>query len=83
MNFKTYQTAMEELNLVTLEERRRILCEKFSNKAAKHPNHKNWFKPNPRTTLTRQEVVKYCPVVARTRRFEKSAISYLTNLLNK
>ena len=83
MSYSTYSAALNHFNLETLETRRSHLCEKFSKKAVKHPKHTKWFKLNNRTTVTRQDQPKYCPVVAKTRRFEKSPISYLTSLLNK
>ena len=83
MNYTTYRAALKQLNLETLEARRTHLCENFTKKASKHPKHKNWFKTNIRETKTRQPQPKYCPVVARTKRFEKSPLAYLTNLLNQ
>ena len=55
MRYRTYTEALKELELVTLQERRVILCEKFSNKAVKHQKHTNWFKPNTKSTSTRQK----------------------------
>ena len=82
-SYTTYNQALMDLNLVTLQERRILLCEKFSKKAIDHPKHTNWFKPNTKTTITRQKGPKYCPVVSRTTRFENSPLRYLINLLNK
>ena len=67
----------------TFETRRAELCVKFATKSAKHVKHKNWFKLNTRTTVTRQPQPKYCPVSASTTRFDKSPISYLTKILNE
>ena len=82
MEYKTYEAALKKLNLETLESRREKLCTKFAAKSVKHDKHKNWFKVNERTTVTRQPQPKYCPVVATTKRFDNSPISYLTKLLN-
>ena len=82
-NYTHYSSALKQLNLDTLEARRIILCKKFGKKAVINPKHTNWFKPNNKVTVTRQPQPKFCPVVARTKRFEKSPISYLTMLLNK
>ena len=81
--YKSYTSALEKFNLETLESRREKLCMKFAKKSAQHDKHKNWFKLNTRTTVTRQPQPKYCPVAATTKRFENSPISYLTKLLNK
>ena len=66
MNYSTYKLALKHFNLDTLEERRVVLCEKFSKKAIKHPKHTNWFKPNTRKTVTRQQQPTYCPEGLRT-----------------
>ena len=83
MSYTSYKAALKYFNLDTLEERRVTLCKKFGNKAAKHPKHTNWFKKNTKKTATRQQQPMFCPVIAKTRRFERSPLSYLTNLLNK
>ena len=82
MEYRTYEAALNKLNLKTLQSRRDKLCNKFATKSAKHEKHKNWFKLNERVTVTRQPQPKYCPVVATTKRFDNSPISYLTKLLN-
>ena len=79
MSYTTYKAALNLFNLDTLEARRILLCKKFSKKAIVSSTHK----PNTKTTITRHLQPKFCPVVAKTRRFEKSPLSYLTNLLNK
>ena len=81
--FTTYGAAMKQFDMDTLQFRREILCKKFSFKALKNPKHEKWFIPNTRTTVTRQEQPRFCPVISKTKRFEKSPLSYLTNLLNK
>ena len=81
--YTSYRSALIQIGLDTLEDRRILLCKKFGGKAVKDNKHTKWFKPNDRVTITRQEQPKFCPVVARTRRFENSPISYLTMLLNK
>ena len=81
--FTTYRAALKHFGLETLQARRVLLCKKFGKKAVKHPKHDKWFVPNTRTTITRQEQPKYCPVICKTKRFEQSPLSYLTSLLNK
>ena len=83
MKYTTYRAALQHFKLETLQARRGGLSKKFCKKAAKHPKHSNWFKANSKVTVTRQKQPLYCPVQCKTRRFEKSPLSYLTNLLNK
>ena len=79
----SYKNALKSLNLETLESRRRKLSLKFAIKASKHSKFKAWFKPNENNVNTRLEKSKFCDVKANHARFEKSAISYLTKLLNE
>ena len=75
-SYTGYAAALDYFELDTL-------CEQFGKKAAKNDKHCNWFKPNRKKTVTRQTQPKFCPVASRTRRFDKSPLSYLTKLLNK
>ena len=81
-DYISYQGALKELNLKSLEDRRVKLCSKFAMKAVKHSKFKNWFKVNKKCTRTRQTQPKYCPVWARSVRYQKSPLSYLTTILN-
>ena len=81
--YQTYEYAITLVNLETLEVRRANLCLKFAKKAEKDDKHSNWFKPKKTVRVTRQKPEKYCHVFTRTVRFEKSPISYLTDILNK
>ena len=81
-NYKSYKSALLQLNLDTLAARRIKLCEKFSIKAQKHPKFSKWFKPNTRSSVTRSRKNKFCEVYYRTERFKRSPISYFTRLLN-
>ena len=80
--YLSYRSALKHTGMDTLDSRRDKLCRKFAKKAEKNPKHKKWFKPSHKPANTRQKVPKYCPVVANKGRYEKSPISYLTNLLN-
>ena len=83
LNYSSYSSALEAANLLTLDARRENLCKKFAFKAVKNTKHKEWFKVNTKLNRTRQKQPFFCPVVSRTKRFENSPVSYLTNLLNK
>ena len=80
--YTTYKEALKLVNLDSLESRGVNLCKKFSSKAAKNLKHSNWFVLN-QLPITRQEQPMYCPVVFKTRRYEKNPLSYLSSLLNK
>ena len=81
--FKSYTSALKCLQLDTLFRRRQKLCSTFANKCYKSDKFNDWFKVNDRKTITRQESRKLCDVYSRTQRFERSPISYITELLNR
>ena len=88
--YNTYENSLKVLLSEKLSDRRQMLCLNFANKAAKHTKHQNWFSPPTTNQDIRQSarlgqniernVVK--PVPARTVKYEKSTIPYLTRLLN-
>ena len=82
LDYDSYSSACKSANLLTLDTRRQKLCKKFTFKSVKNPKHTKWFKVNTKVSRTRQKQPLFCPVVARTARFEKSPISYMTKLLN-
>ena len=79
--YQSYKRALKQLGLDTLHERRNKLCKTFSKKAQKHTKFKKWFKPNEKTSCTRNIPARFCDVYARTERFKQSPVSYLTNIL--
>ena len=81
-DYISYNSALKTLGLEKLSERRRKLCLTFGKKAQKHPKFSRWFKPTTKK-WSRVKQSKFCKVSCRTARFEKSPLSYLTNLLNK
>ena len=81
--YKSYSSALKFLHLETLFRRRQKLCTKFANKCYKSEKFTKWFKRNDKTTKTRQPSKLLCDVYSRTKRFEQSPISYLTELLNR
>ena len=48
--YRTYEEALDELEMKTLHDRRKELSLKFARKASNHPIHKNWFVKNPEET---------------------------------
>ena len=81
--YTSYHEALQTAHLETLEDRRTGICTKFALKASKHPKHKDWFVPtDPSRPDTRQQKQQFKPPLCRLKRFQKSPIPYLTNLLN-
>ena len=81
-SYNDYKSALDIVGLESLQVRREHLSLRFAKKSLKHPKHTKWFVPNTITANTRQEKTKFCPVYANHKRFIKSPLSYLTNLLN-
>ena len=81
-NYESYSSALKNLGLEKLSVRRRKICLKFAIKAQKHEKFSKWFKPTP-SVITRTRKPKFCDVVCKTVRFEKSPLSYLTRILNQ
>ena len=83
-NYHTYEEACTTLGMTSLKMRRIQLCKSFAVKSAKHPIHQHWFVKNTAKQInTRKDKPVYKTVNVRTERFLKSAIPYLTNLLNQ
>ena len=82
-NYSSYKDALKLTNLESLDIRREQMCLVFAKKCEKQPKLKHWFKLNHKAIDTRGTITKYCEVTANRRRYENSAISYLTHLLNK
>ena len=80
-SYTNYESALKVANLEPLKDRRTQLCLSFAVKASKHPKHQSWFVPNnPPGTRSIKEQFK--TPLFRLKRFAKSPIPYLTNLLN-
>ena len=81
--YVSYEAAMTEAKLEPLELRRTKLCTSFAVKTVKHPKHKHWFvKTDPDAPDTRSNKTEYKTPLFRLKRFRKSPIPYLTDLLN-
>ena len=83
-DYVSYRHAQSSVNLESLQDRRHALCLNFAKKAQKHPKFGKWFCTNIQTGVdTRSDKESLKPVQARTSRFKKSPIAYLTRLLNE
>ena len=87
--YENYDNDLILLERETLEARRIKLCKKFARKALKNPRYANWFypankesSPNIKTRGHKRTASNLKPVHARTVRFEKSPIPYMTKILN-
>ena len=81
-NYINYQNALVLSGLVPLSDRRKDICLKFARKASKTPKYQHWFVKEENSVNTRRKKPYFKPVSARTSRFAKSPIAYLTHLLN-
>ena len=81
-SYTSYSSALKILKMKKLSERRGKLCLKFALKCEKHSKFKKWFKPREKNLSTRNKPSKYTKAFTMTKRFEKSPLPYLTDLLN-
>ena len=79
--YRDYIGAIKSFKLDTLDARRKKLCLKFAKKSVKSERFKHWFKLKPSMNTRNKE--KYQNPKDNTKRFERSAIPYLTDLLNE
>ena len=71
-DYLSYNSALKVMKLETLFRRIQKLCTKFAKNCIVSDKFKKWFKADRKTT-----------VYSRTLRYERSPISYITELLNK
>ena len=88
-NYTGYKDALEVLDLDSLKERRLQICTTFALKAYKHPKFSSWFVKDEKNENIKErnckpeiEVQLLKPVEFRTKRYRKSPIPFLTNLIN-
>ena len=89
-SYKSYKHALQKLEMKSLETRRRDLCLAFAKKALKSEKYSKWFcyneesEPMVNTRYAETKTVTTLkPVTTRTRRYLRSPIPYLTNILNQ
>ena len=80
-HYESYDQALEKLSLDSLKTRRENLCLKFAKKCTKNVRFEHWF-PKKKSMNTRYKEV-YLKPRAKTKRYLKSSIPYLVDLLNK
>ena len=82
--FKNYKNALAQLQMEDLKTRREALCLDFAKKCTKHEKLKHMFPNNSKEhqMKTRNNEV-YKVYHANTKRFQKSPIIFMQNLLNE
>ena len=82
--YKTYNNALNVLEIDTLSNRREKICLEFAKKCTKHPKLKHMFPLNNKNheMITRDEE-KYMVQFANTARLQNSAVLYMQRLLNE
>ena len=81
--YTNYKDSLSELNLQSLEQRRKMLCLRFAKKCLRNEKLKNMFpKSKQKHKMIKRNTRKYLTRKNRTNRMEKSAIPYMTKLLN-
>ena len=79
----SYEDTLNKLGLTTLKERREVLTNKFAINTARNEKHNGMFiKSQSRITRTRNMFTIEEPF-CKTHRYYKSAIPYMSRLLNR
>ena len=79
----SYEQALKNLNLDTLQERRLMLAERFAKKCVKSEKFQNLFPKNEKEGLNLRDPETYNVNFASKGRLFKSAIPAMQRLLNK
>ena len=83
-SYTTYKDALKELNLDSLNDRRKKLCLRFAKNTLKNEKVRDMFSANKskHQMITRKHK-KFHEKISTTNRYKKSAIPYMTRLLNE
>ena len=82
-DYISYDNALQVLGMKKLSERREKLCLNFAKKSFKSHKFRSWFSLDRKQVNTRRKIKTVKETKTRTMRFQKSALPYMTNLLNK
>ena len=80
-SYRDYIGTLKKFDLDTLDARRKKICLKFAKTSLKNDRFKHWFKLKPSPNTQNKE--KFIRPTTRTKRYAKSSIPYLTDLLNE
>ena len=78
----TYEHALQKYGLTTLLQRREVLTQKFALQTVKHPNHKTIFEFTTAKNMTTRKAHKIQEKFCETGRYYKSAVPYMSRILN-
>ena len=81
--YQSYTSALKLMQIETLFRRRQKLSMKFAKKFLVSEKFRKWFKTDHKVTVTRGKGRKFCQVYSWTLRYERSPVSYITELLNR
>ena len=83
-NYQSYRKSLNTLGLKSLKVRRSEICRKFAKKSVNHIKFKHWFSQNTNEQHynTRYEKPVLKPVPARKKKYERSPLPFLTDMLN-
>ena len=83
-NYKSYNSALQRANLLSLSDRRKKLCLKFAKKCIKNEATKDMFPLNRNFTNVNTRFHEMYQVQhANTERLKRSPLIYMQNLLNE
>ena len=80
-NYTSYEYALKMVKFESLKIRREKLSLSFARKSLK--THPHWYVEDTKSVNTRRKTTDLKNVTTRTIRFRKSAIQYLTSLINQ
>ena len=82
--YKTYENALNKLDINTLKDRREDLCLNFTRKCLKSEKMKMLFPPNDRNHIMKPRNPEHFKVLfTHTERLKNSPVIYMQKLLNK
>ena len=82
-SYTNYNDGLQKLRLKKLNKRRENICLNFAKKCLKNEKVKNFFKENKNLHRMNKKSKPYFKErFSKTKRFEESAIPYMTRLLN-
>ena len=83
-NYTSYKAGLELLKMENLDKRRERLCLSFAKKSIQNEKASKLFPKNQSThNMKKRRTKKFKPRITKTTRYQKSAIPYLINMLNK
>ena len=80
--YNDYDSALDFLNLESLEKRRETLCLTFALKCLRNPKFRHWFELTPQNPYSLRETRKFLEPLCHKERYFNSPLVYLERLLN-